>query len=86
MSQSARGNVSRHSPVVLGGLCRHLRCKGMYVGVRQQMDPNALPMDTTNWWCSRTSKAVGPDFYPCGKDDCGALRACHEPDLRDPAA
>jgi hypothetical protein len=72
---------SQYSPVVQDGLCRNLRCKGMYVGTRQQMvDPNLMPMDTTNWWCNRTSKPVGPDFMPCNKGDCGSARKCFEPE------
>jgi hypothetical protein len=70
-------------PKVLAPLCRHLRCKGMYVTGEMLADPHAMPYDATVWWCSHTQKPVGPDDGPCHRDDCRAGRKCFEPS--DPA-
>jgi hypothetical protein len=41
-------------------------------------DPHALPCDTTIWWCTTTSKALGPDDEPCHDGKCVKGRACFE--------
>ncbi len=65
-------------PKVTGGLCRHIRCKGMYVTGEMLADPNAMPYDATVWWCTQTHKPMGPDFMPCGRGECVAGRKCFE--------
>lgn len=67
------------APKVRAPLCRHVRCKGMYVTGAHLADPNALPYDATVWWCALTEKQLGPDFMPCGGEDCRAGRKCFAP-------
>jgi hypothetical protein len=86
---------SQHTPKVRDGLCRLIRSKGMLVNVgddpandsaqRQYLafDPNALPWDGTVWWCTRTSKTIGPDDRPCSADRCVAGRICYEAEDED---
>ncbi len=82
---------SAHLPVVRDGLCRFARSKGMLVNLgepdpraasfsRQYLthDPNALPFDTTIWWCEQTSKSLGPDDGPCASERCVHGRSCYE--------
>ena len=79
---------SEHSPKVRDGLCRHIRCKGMLIHIDDapenassqmsylQVDPHALAWDGTTWWCTVTSKTVGPDDRPCDSDGCKSGRKC----------
>jgi hypothetical protein len=81
---------SAHDPKVRDGLCRKIRSKGMIVNIdekpendstqRQYLawDKNALPWDSTVWWCQETCTPVGPDDRPCHKDRCVAGRSCYE--------
>jgi hypothetical protein len=83
---------SQYSPVVRDGLCRKIRSKGMLVHIddgpgkgsssRQaylEIDQNALDYDGTTWWCTETSKTIGPDDRPCDETRCGSKtkRACY---------
>lgn len=70
-------------PKVRAPLCRHLRCKGMFVSGGRPDEPDMLPYDATIWWCSRTQKQVGPDDQPCHDSECVQGRGCFEP--TDPA-
>ena len=81
-SNTHRKMRSAHQPRVRDGLCRHIRAKGMLVNIGEkaehelarrmrEADPNALPSDTTIWWCDQTSKVIGPDDKPCHRDECG---------------
>jgi hypothetical protein len=81
---------SKHEPQVRDGLCRHIRCKGMIVNMHEDpendstqrgyllFDKNALSWDSTVWWCTQTSKTLGPDDRPCHKERCLSGRACYE--------
>jgi hypothetical protein len=87
----AKGTVrSAHEPRVRDGLCSKIRSKGMLVNIgekpendssqRQMLaaDPNTMPWDGTTWWCTETSKTIGPDDRPCHRDRCLSGRACYE--------
>ncbi len=91
MSKANRPTPSVHAPSVRDGLCRHVRSKGMIVNIDEDKnqdnsfaarfaaaDPNALPFDTTIWWCTMTSKSMGPDDGPCDRSRCIAGRGCFE--------
>jgi hypothetical protein len=79
---------SAYSPVVRDGLCRRIRSKGMIVNIDEApdkasnqgnylaVDPNALAWDGTVWWCTATSKTVGPDDRPCDSGRCQQGRRC----------
>jgi hypothetical protein len=79
---------SAHSPVVRDGLCRHIRSKGMIVNIDEApesastqrnylgVDPHALAWDGTVWWCTETSKTIGPDDRPCDAGRCVSGRRC----------
>lgn len=81
---------SIHEPRVRGGLCRHIRSKGMLVNIGEKpendsaqkgylaVDPHALAWDSTIWWCSESGKPVGPDDMPCEKERCVHGRGCWE--------
>jgi hypothetical protein len=81
---------SAFSPLVRNGLCRHVRSKGMMVNIAEspendstrrgylEVDKNALAWDGTIWWCTHTSKTIGPDDRPCDSDRCKKGRACFE--------
>lgn len=88
----SRARPSAHQPLVRGDLCRYLRSKGMIVNIDEEdpnaasfqarylgADPNALPFETTIWWCEHTSKVLGPDDRPCDRDRCVKGRDCWEP-------
>jgi hypothetical protein len=81
---------SQYSPVVRDGLCRMIRSKGMLVHIDEgpgkgssrqaylEIDQNALDYDGTVWWCTETSKTIGPDDRPCDETRCGSSkRACY---------
>jgi hypothetical protein len=82
---------SQYSPVVRDGLCRKIRSKGMLVHIDEgqgkgstrqaylEIDQNALDYDGTTWWCTETSKTIGPDDRPCDETRCGSrsTRACY---------
>jgi hypothetical protein len=93
MSESKPDNNSgrsAYSPIVRDGLCRHVRSKGMMVNIAESpendssrrgylaVDANALAWDGTIWWCSHTSKTIGPDDRPCEAERCRAGRKCFE--------
>jgi hypothetical protein len=93
MSTSVSRKRSAHEPVVRNGLCRYIRSKGMIVNIDEPdsaeagfvarymaADPNALPYDATIWWCTMTSKPLGPDDEPCDRGKCVAGRECFEPE------
>ena len=44
-----------------------------------EIDQNALDYDGTTWWCTETSKTIGPDDRPCDETRCGSStkRACY---------
>ena len=79
---------SVHSPRVRDGLCRQIRSKGMIVNIDESpenkstqknylaVDTNAMAYDGTTWWCTVTSKTIGPDDRPCDGDRCQAGRTC----------
>jgi hypothetical protein len=81
---------SQYEPRVRDGLCRFVRAKGMIVSLGEgaendslqrsylAVDPNALAWDSTIWWCSQTSKSIGPDDRPCHKERCLPGRGCYE--------
>jgi hypothetical protein len=81
---------SKYSPRVRDGLCRHIRNKGMIVNIDESpenssfqrsylaIDPHALPWDGTTWWCTETSKTIGPDDRPCSSERCTKGRGCFE--------
>lgn len=81
---------SEFSPRVRDGLCRHIRSKGMYVNIAESpendstrrgylaIDHNAFDWDGTVWWCTATSKTVGPDDRPCDNDRCKSGRRCFQ--------
>ena len=85
---------SEHSPKVRDGLCRHVRCKGMLIHIDDSLetsssqlnylrvDPHALAWDGTTWWCTVTSKTVGPDDRPCDNDRCKSGRSCYKGEER----
>lgn len=83
---ATRGGRSEHSPKVRDQLCRNLRSKGMLVNIGdpdapggyQLIDRNALPFDATTWWCTQTSKTLGPDDFPCHRERCQRGRDCYE--------
>jgi hypothetical protein len=87
---------SKYSPRVRDGLCRKIRNKGMIVHIDESpenssfqrtylaVDPHALPWDGTTWWCTETTKTVGPDDRPCEAERCKAGRPCYE--AEDPLA
>jgi hypothetical protein len=89
---------SAYSPIVRDGLCRHVRSKGMMVNIAESpendssrrgylaVDPNALAWDGTIWWCTHTSKTIGPDDRPCDSDRCRAGRGCFEAEGDDRVA
>ena len=82
--------ISEHSPIVRDGLCRRLRSKGMIVNIDEKpengssqrnylaVDTNAMAYDGTVWWCTETSKTIGPDDRPCDSDRCQKGRRCFE--------
>ncbi len=87
---------SAFSPRVRDGLCRHVRAKGMIVNMGEDSnkdtsfksqylaaDRNALPYDTTIWWCTETSKTVGPDDRPCDNQRCKSGRSCYQAESSD---
>jgi hypothetical protein len=91
MSNQASDRVrSQYSPRVRDGLCRHLRNKGMIINIDESpenssfqrnylsIDPHALPWDGTAWWCTETSKTIGPDDRPCDSERCLSGRGCYE--------
>ena len=45
-----------------------------------EIDANALDYDGTVWWCTETSKTIGPDDRPCDNSRCGqnTVRACYQ--------
>jgi hypothetical protein len=85
---SATPGRSSHSPVVRDGLCRHIRSKGMIINIDEapenassqlnyrSVDPHALAWDGTVWWCTETSKTIGPDDRPCDSARCLQGRRC----------
>lgn len=87
---------SQYEPRVRDGLCRNVRSKGMLVNIDERpendssqraylrFDPNALPWDSTIWWCTETSKTIGPDDRPCHAERCVKGRPCFEPEDDDP--
>jgi hypothetical protein len=96
-NDDAASNVigrSSHSPRVRDGLCRHIRSKGMLVNIDERpenkstqknylaVDTNALAYDGTVWWCTSTSKTIGPDDRPCDADRCQSGRRCFEGEER----
>jgi hypothetical protein len=63
-------------------LCRHLRCKEMYVAdpalvERALADPERA-FENKYFWCLKTSAAQGPENEPCGAEECPPSRACYE--------
>jgi hypothetical protein len=82
---------SQYSPRVRDGLCRKIRSKGMIINIDESpenqsnraaylaLDPHALDYDGTVWWCSETSKTIGPDDRPCDETRCGqgSKRPCY---------
>ena len=86
--------ISKESPRVRDGLCRRIRCKGMLIHIDDSpehsssqnnylsVDPHALGWDGTVWWCTSTSKTVGPDDRPCDNDRCKSGRSCFEGEER----
>ncbi len=94
-TSSNRGpKSSAHTPSVRDGLCRYIRSKGMVVNIDEDpaqdnsfvarymaADPNALPYDATIWWCTMTSKSMGPDDGPCNRERCIAGRGCYVAEL-----
>jgi hypothetical protein len=82
---------SEHSPRIRDGLCRKIRAKGMLVHIDEgpdkassrqaylEIDANALDYDGTVWWCTETSKTIGPDDGPCDETRCGSKsgRRCY---------
>ncbi len=91
MSKMPRTVKSAHEPTVRDGLCRYIRSKGMIVNIDADpsaqsgfvaqfmaLDPNAMPYDATIWWCTETSKSLGPDDEPCDRSKCVAGRGCFE--------
>ncbi|HEY0712219.1 MAG TPA: hypothetical protein VGF45_06075 [Polyangia bacterium] len=91
MSKSIDTNAVRsaHSPRVRDGLCRHIRSKGMIINIGEapenastqinylSIDPNALAWNGTTWWCTQTSKTIGPDDRPCDNGRCVQGRGCY---------
>jgi hypothetical protein len=89
---------SIHDPRVRDGLCRNIRSKGMIVNIAETpendstqrsyltVDKNALAWDATVWWCTQTSKTIGPDDRPCDKERCQSGRACFEAEGDDRVA
>ncbi len=89
---------SAHEPLVRDGLCRHARSKGMLVNIGERAedasaqrqllaaDRNTLAWDSTVWWCTMTSKVLGPDDRPCHKDRCVSSRGCFEAEDEAPVA
>jgi hypothetical protein len=83
---------SQYSPRIRDGLCRKIRAKGMLVHIDEspdkessrqaylEVDSNALDYDGTVWWCTETSKTIGPDDRPCDNARCGQNkgRACYQ--------
>ena len=83
---------SQYSPRVRDGLCRKIRAKGMIVNIDERpendstrkaylaTDTNAMDYDGTVWWCTETSKTIGPDDRPCDEGRCGARagRVCYQ--------
>jgi hypothetical protein len=81
---------SEHEPRVRDGLCRHIRSKGMVLNMHEspenqssqqqylKWDKNALPWDSTVWWCMHTYTPLGPDDRPCHKERCTQGRSCFE--------
>ena len=79
---------SIHAPRVRDGLCRHIRSKGMIINIDEApengssqvnyltVDPHALAWDGTVWWCTETSKTIGPDDRPCDSGRCQKGRRC----------
>lgn len=59
--------------------CGQLRCKSMLVyGEAFEEDPE-FQAGNVDFWCTMTSKAVGPDGGPVDLADCmDTRRPCHE--------
>ena len=82
------------APRVRDGLCRRIRNKGMIIHMDEkpenasslrsylEVDKNARAWDNTTWWCTSTSKTVGPDDKPCDVDRCKSGRGCFESEDR----
>ncbi|HEY0706824.1 MAG TPA: hypothetical protein VGG33_08510 [Polyangia bacterium] len=80
---------SAFSPRVRDGLCRHIRSKGMIINIDEapenastqlnylSVDPHALAWNGTTWWCTQTSKTIGPDDRPCDNGRCTEGRRCY---------
>jgi hypothetical protein len=85
---------SIYAPRVRDGLCRHIRSKGMIVNIDESpenqstqknylaVDTHALAYDGTVWWCTATSKTIGPDDRPCDSDRCQKGRTCYQGEER----
>lgn len=63
-------------------LCRHLRCKEMYVNdaaslERAQQEPERA-FENKYFWCLKTFTARGPENEQCGAEECRPSRACYE--------
>ncbi len=58
--------------------CVHLRCKSLHI--RSDERPGMIHHEEAmDYWCSRTSRNVGPDRDDVVHPLCQAGRACFEP-------
>ena len=63
----------------LPGLCRHLRTKSYYYGSPDQTLESAELSTTTQFWCLRTMRVIGPDDRSVSAHACRPGRGCCEP-------
>ena len=62
----------------LPGLCRHLRTKKYYYGSPEETLDSAEMSTTTQFWCLRTMRVVGPDERSVTARSCRPGRDCCE--------
>ena len=55
--------------------CRHLRSKEMFYDTGTPQEEQSTSGD---FWCTHTSRCLGPDDKPASDEDCGPERSCYE--------